>query len=89
MFLVKLSAVAKLKKEIIKVMDSLEEDDLPFLLAGKGEISLEDEDKVVVKEPDEIRVDEDVIVIGDEKSQKEEVIKVLGNSRKNKDQILI
>ena len=88
-------------EELIRVIDELKDEELPVICGDKSEISLEDDGKVIIKEPAKISIEDDEIIIGSDKFKsddfvqrvggvtdkiKEEVIKVKGDI-KSKDDI--
>ena len=78
-----------LETEVFTIMDTLGEEDLTNLIIPKGEIDLESDDKIIVKEPESFEITDSKIIIAGEEIDKVEINKTLINLRENiKDELI-
>ena len=78
-----------LEEEIINSINSITKEDLPFLVSGKGEINLENNGTVTVREPDSVIVDEKFVILGEDKHEKEDLVtKINSLTQKIKEEII-
>ncbi len=82
-------AANQVENEIANVIDSFDEDELPMLIVGKGEINLEEDGSVVVSEAEKVEINEKQIIVGAKKFKKDDLIqKVKTLSSRIKDEAL-
>jgi len=78
-----------IEEEIVNSINSMTEEDLPFLVSGKGEIDLEEDGSVTVKEPDEIIVDDKFVILGNDKIEKGDLVQKINSlTQKIKEEII-
>ena len=75
--------------ELIRVIDELKEEELPIICGDKAEISLEDDGKVVIKDPDQIMIEDNEIIIGSDKFENDDFTqKISGVTEKIKEEVI-
>ena len=75
--------------ELVRVIDELKDEDLPVICGDKAEISLEDDGKVVIKDPDQISIDDDEIIIGGDRFNNDDFTqRISGVTEKIKEEVV-
>ena len=67
-------AANEVENEIANVIDSFDEDELPMLIVGKGEINLKEDGSVIVSEAEKIEIHDKQVIVGDKKFEKDDLI---------------
>ena len=78
-----------LEDEIVSAINGITDNDMPYVIAGKAGVDLDEEDRVVVTEPERVMVEDSVVVVGEDRIDKEEIVDKISNfTKKIKEEII-